>query len=130
MSPIHLPYKDFLKPYSQENRIKLTKPERLFWYLCLNKDKTRYRFVRQKPLLQFILDFYCAKLKLAIEIDGDTHQDRYEYDAKRTKLLERLYIKVIRFSNEQVLSNTESCYLVLMQLIEAREKELRLVRLV
>lgn len=49
-----------------------------------------YKFSRQKPLGFFIVDFYCAKLKLAIEIDGSSHDGREEYDARRTKELNDL----------------------------------------
>jgi very-short-patch-repair endonuclease len=60
--------------------------------------------------VRFIIDFYCAELKLCIEIDGDTHfeKDQQEYDAARTEYLEFLGRKVIRFTNEDVRYNIQA----------------------
>lgn len=120
----HLPYKKYLKVYSKQNRSLPTKSERLFWHMCLSKDKTGFRFLRQKPLLGYIVDFYCAPLRLAIEIDGDTHQEKYEYDQKRTLLFNQLGVKVIRFQDDLVLKQLEGCYMILMKTIIERQKEL------
>ena len=59
-------------------------------------------FRRQHPYGMYIIDFYCDKANLAIEIDGDIHQYKKTYDKERTKYLESTGIKVIRFSNEDV----------------------------
>jgi hypothetical protein len=69
------------------------------------------KFRRQHPLKAgFILDFYCAEKKLGIEIDGGyhtTHRQK-EHDAERTKIIQEYGIKIIRFTNEEVLSDTEN----------------------
>lgn len=72
----------------------------------------------------FIVDFYCSKLLLAIEVDGDTHAQKEDYDAMRTLKLKRLSIQVIRYTNDEVLKNTSSVYDDLIQKIEEREKSL------
>jgi very-short-patch-repair endonuclease len=62
------------------------------------------KFRRQHPAGGFILDFYCARLKLAVEIDGGIHELRPERDEERTHALSRLGIRVIRFSNDEILN--------------------------
>jgi very-short-patch-repair endonuclease len=79
------------KNYARENRKNPTKAENIVWQVLLrNKQMLGYKFSRQKPLGPFIVDFYCAKLKLAIEIDGSSHDGREEYDARRTIELNEL----------------------------------------
>jgi very-short-patch-repair endonuclease len=65
---------------------------------------------RQKPIDNFIVDFYCPKLKLAIEVDGDSHftPECVAYDAEITKVLEGYGLQVIRFTNHQVLRDFEA----------------------
>lgn len=67
------------------------------------------RFKRQHPILYFISDFYCHKVKLVIEIDGGYHNipEQYQYDKNRDSELEGLGLKVIRFTNEQVIFEIE-----------------------
>ena len=64
---------------------------------------------RQKPIENFIVDFYCPKLKLVIEVDGDSHftPEGMDYDAARTNILEGYGLQVIRFTNDEVLHNFE-----------------------
>jgi very-short-patch-repair endonuclease len=67
------------------------------------------RVLRQRPIDYFIVDFYCAKLKLVIEVDGGYHftEEMQEYDKRRTARLETYGITVIRFTNDQVLYSFE-----------------------
>ena len=62
------------------------------------------KFRRQHPVSGFIIDFYCSSHKLGIEVDGEIHNDRVEYDLDRQKLLESLGIKILRFKNEEVIN--------------------------
>ena len=61
-----------------------------------------YKFLRQKPIDNYIVDFYCSELCLVIEIDGDSHAEAVEYDAARTKVLEALGLTVVRYTNDDV----------------------------
>jgi very-short-patch-repair endonuclease len=81
-----------------------------------------YKFLRQKPVGDYIVDFYCAGLQLVIEIDGDSHAETEEYDAERTKFLGSLGLRVIRFSNDDVLRNIEGVYEELSKTITALQK--------
>ena len=68
------------------------------------------RVLKQRPIDNFIVDFYCAKLKLVIEVDGDSHftDEGKESDRRRTEILEGYGLKVIRFTNDAVLDNFEA----------------------
>lgn len=85
----------------------MTVAEKKLWYSYLKSFP--FRVLRQKPIDNFIVDFYCAKLKLVIEVDGDSHytNDGREYDIERTQILEGYGLKVIRFSNDEVLNEFE-----------------------
>lgn len=75
-----------------------------------NITSLKVRFRRQHPILYFIADFYCHKAKLVIEVDGGYHDipEQYKYDKAREQEIEELIIKVIRFTNEQVLFDIEN----------------------
>ena len=83
----------------------MTKEERRLWYEYLRNYP--YQFRRQVTFGKYILDFYCAAAKLAVELDGSQHYeaDGQAYDARRTAYLNRLGIRVLRFSNLDVLNN-------------------------
>ena len=83
----------------------MTKEERRLWYEYLRKHP--YRFRRQVAVGRYILDFYCAAARLAVELDGSQHyaSSNQKYDQMRTDSLAELGIQVIRFSNTDVLQN-------------------------
>jgi len=99
----HIPYNPKLKERARELRRDMTDAESKIWYNFLKN--CRYTVLRQKPLDNYIVDFYCAKLKLVIEIDGKIHSsaERIEYDNVRTRVLEGYGLKVIRFDNEEIM---------------------------
>jgi very-short-patch-repair endonuclease len=87
-------------------RNKQTPAEKKLWDF-LNKNKLGVKFRRQHPIATYIVDFYCHKLKLVIEVDGAYHLDEEQnsQDDVRTKELNQLGIVVIRFTNEEVLGD-------------------------
>ena len=91
-------------------RNNMTKPEQMLWYWLKNRHLNGYKFRRQYSLGPYILDFYCPKLRLAIEIDGDSHftPDAIVYDKERTHFLEENNIRILRFKNNDVLENLEN----------------------
>ncbi|MCF7835132.1 endonuclease domain-containing protein [Candidatus Gracilibacteria bacterium] len=119
-------YNPKLKQFAKINRSQntMTKYEGIFWNLILKGNKTGYRFLRQKIIATYILDFYCGKLKLAIEIDGESHNYSVDYDEKRNKILESFGIKTIRYSNYDIQKNLEGVFLDLQEQIRLREKEI------
>ena len=95
-------YQRYLKPIAADLRKKMTPQERKLWYDFLRDLSPR--FVRQKPLDHYIADFYCPTRKLVIEVDGGQHYEQavLENDEWRTKTLNQVGIRVIRFSNSDV----------------------------
>ncbi len=85
----------------------MTIAEQKLWKNYLKNFK--YRVLRQRPIDHFIVDFYCPNLKLVIEIDGDSHytKDAIIYDQARTEKLESYDLRIIRFTNQEVLHNFE-----------------------
>ena len=101
----YLPYNKKLVARAKELRKNMTVAEQKLWnnYLKTFPD----RVYRQRPIENFIIDFYCPKLKLVIEIDGDSHynENAQDYDKERTQILQSYGLKVIRFQNDEVLDN-------------------------
>jgi len=98
-----VPYNNSLNDIAKKLRNEMTPAENRLWYEFLRGYK--FRFVRQKVIGNYILDFYCQRLKLGIEIDGETHLgDKHEeHDKKRTSELNKLGIKILRFWNNDIL---------------------------
>jgi len=103
-----LPYNRKLVEKAKELRKNLTLAEKTIWVNYLQTFK--YKILRQRPIDNFIVDFYCPQLKLVIEIDGDTHftAEAQEYDLRRTKILEGYGLTLIRFTNDEVLQNLDA----------------------
>ena len=111
-----LPYDLANTNRSRDLRKNLTKAERIIWYKILQGRKFYgLKFVRQKTVGYYIVDFYCAQLKLAIEIDGELHYtaDAIRYDNDRTSFLKTYGVKVVRFTNDEVLGNLDGVYAAL-----------------
>jgi very-short-patch-repair endonuclease len=119
----HLSYNPKLVERAKELRKNMTKAERKLWYEYLRNFK--YRVHRQRPIDQFIVDFYCPELKLVIEIDGDSHnsENTQAYDLERTQVLEGYELTVIRFTNQEVLTNFEGVCEVIEGLIPFTNEE-------
>jgi len=103
-----LPKNDKLTEYARQLRKEMTKEERKLWQYCLRTCSVK--FYRQRIIGNYILDFYCASAKLAIELDGSQHYEPKEqtYDRERTKYLNDLGIEVLRFSNADVMQRFDS----------------------
>lgn len=88
-------------------RKNMTNAEKNLWSKLRKNQLLGFKFHRQHPIDIYIADFYCHNAKLAIEIDGEIHKYQKEKDKSRTNELEKLGIKEIRFTNEDVLNNIE-----------------------
>ncbi len=100
-----LPYERSLKDRSRQLRKNMTVAEKLLWSKINLKQVNGLYFCRQKPIGKYIADFYCAKAKLVIEVDGGHHfsNDNVEYDEIRNKYMGGLGLSVLRFMNTEVL---------------------------
>jgi len=108
-------YNKNLTAFARENRKHPTAAESKLWYQLLRmRNLSAYKFSRQKPIANFIANFYCAELRLVIEIDGDSHAELLVYDAERTKALSSLGITVVRYTNDDILNNLQGVYVDLI----------------
>jgi len=89
-----------------ELRKNMTLAEEMLWQR-LRKGQLGVRFKAQHPIDIFVADFYCHKYKLVVEVDGEIHLSQKEYDEGRTAELERLGLRVIRFTNKDVKDDTD-----------------------
>ena len=109
------PYNQKLVINSRTLRSGMTGAEALLWKKLRFKQIRGLPFYRQKPLLTFIVDFYCPKAKLVIELDGSQHfeETHRAADAERDAALVGLGLRVLRFDNRQVLTEIESVMAVI-----------------
>lgn len=103
----HLRYRDSLTWAARKNRKNETKAEDKLWNDVLRRKQIGYKFVRQKPIDRFVVDFYSSELSLVIEIDGGSHNNKKGRDKARDDFLKSCGIKTIRFTNEEVLDDVE-----------------------
>ena len=104
-----IPFRPVLKLKAKELRKNMTEPEKKLWFQYLHCSEAK--FLRQKPIGNYIVDFYCASKNLVIELDGDSHflaEEATKKDQGRDKFLREKYsLKVLRFLNSEVMGNFE-----------------------
>lgn len=117
------PYSRDLKPLSQKLRSTQTEAERKLWQRINRDQLLGFRFNRQKPLLSYIVDFYCLKAKLVIELDGSQHYepDYQEKDRLRDAELNSLGFTVMRFDNHSVMTNIDGVVEAIYQYLSENE---------
>jgi very-short-patch-repair endonuclease len=105
-----LPYNKKLKHPSRQLRENMTDAERCLWAKIRRKQLKGYQFCRQKPIGDYIVDFFCPKIRLVIEVDGGQHfsDEMREYDRIRDDYLHSLGLRVLRFTNTDVLTRIEA----------------------
>ena len=103
------PYNKNLKQASHDLRNNMTDAEQLLWSRLRNKQILALHFYRQKPILNYIVDFYCPATNLVIECDGGQHftEDGLQADHIRDEALAQLGLKVLRFDNGQVMGQID-----------------------
>lgn len=114
-------YNKNLQQNANSLRKNMTKAEASLWkYVLESRMLKGYQFRRQKPVLNYIADFMCKKLKLIIEVGGITHhfEETYQNDLKRQKELEEYGFTVIRFKEENILKNIEGVRQMILEEIE------------
>jgi very-short-patch-repair endonuclease len=105
---MRLHYDANLKERSRKLRKQRVLSEVLLWNQLKQRILLGCQFARQKPILHYIVDFYCSKLGLVIEIDGESHYERFVEDLKRQQDLENHGSKVLRFHDRDVKENLEN----------------------
>jgi very-short-patch-repair endonuclease len=92
---------------ARDLRMRMTPQERILWHALRNDALGALHFRRQQVIAGYIIDFYCASAKLAIEIDGASHLHRTEHDAVRDRALSEMGIRTLRVSNDEVDQNLD-----------------------
>ena len=105
-----------LKPLAREMRKSPTEAENVLWQQLRNQQISGFIFRRQYNIERFIVDFYCPRRRLVIEIDGSIHQYQQDEDAVRQAFIEQQGLRLMRFSNDDVINNLET---VIEQISEA-----------
>jgi very-short-patch-repair endonuclease len=108
----HNYYNKNLKEFARELRTEtVSKAEKRIWKVLLSRRQLDgLRFLRQRPIHNFIVDFFCPELGLIIEIDGNSHLNKGEYDFYREEKLKSLGFIIVRFSEGSVIQNLQSVH--------------------
>ncbi|MEG0652937.1 MAG: DUF559 domain-containing protein [Acinetobacter sp.] len=122
------PYNKNLKQPSRDLRNNMTDAELLLWRRLRSKQIHGLQFYRQKPILNYIVDFYCPSAKLVIECDGGQHytEDGLEADRVRDEALAELGLMVLRFDNLQILNEIDAVVEVIYCVVEQRLELIKL----
>ena len=121
------PYNKNLKQPSRDLRNNMTDAEQLLWQRLRRKQILGLQFYRQKPILNFIVDFYCPAANLVIECDGGQHYtiDGLAADRIRDEALAQLELNVLRFDNGQILTEIDGVIELIFQTAQSRIPLLR-----
>ena len=126
MKRVIIPYNPKLKEYARNFRNNSTQAEIKLWMYVKGKQIQGFDFHRQKPIDEYILDFFCHELMLGIEVDGYTHtiEEVQKKDADKEKRMNELGIYVLRFTDEEVFMGIENVILKIEQFIEERKNNI------
>lgn len=101
-------YNPKLKEFAQELHTEtISRAEKYLWKNALSRNQQGVKFKRQRPILHFIVDFFSQDIGLIIEIDGNSHANKGDYDRMRQNKLEELGYTILRFSEGDVITNLE-----------------------
>lgn len=119
------PYEKRFKQFARALRTNMTEAEQCLWQRLRGKQLCGVQFYRQKPLLSYIVDFYCPKASLVIELDGGQHyeQGHRAKDMKRDQQLGSVGVQVLRFDDRQVLTETEAVLQIIYQYLQERLRQ-------
>ena len=117
-----LRYKAQLKPKARQLRKHMTDSERVLWSRLRDKQLFEVQFYRQKPLGEYIVDFYAPRAKLVVEVDGSQHMaaEQAENDDLRDAYLAAVGLRVLRFNSREVLKETDAVVEVIYRTIAER----------
>lgn len=122
---LHIQYSENAKERGRELRKQGILGEVLLWEQLRRRQMRGYQFNRQKPLNKYIVDFYCRKLNLAIEVDGTSHEhdDAHLSDVKREIVLREMGLHLLRFSEKEVRYQMQNVLEIISQWIDEEERE-------
>jgi very-short-patch-repair endonuclease len=97
--------------------------EVLLWNQLKGRKLNGYQFMRQKPIGTYIVDFYCSKLRLVIEIDGESHSGKFDYDMRRQQFLESIGLTVLRFNDTEVKNSMDNVMMAIGGWLADKEEQ-------
>jgi very-short-patch-repair endonuclease len=112
-----------IRQCARELRKQQTPAEARLWQRLRRRQLNGHYFRRQHPIGNFIVDFYCAKAHLVVEVDGDIHDMQEEYDAARSDWLEERGCRVIRFTNQEISRDLDAVLESILAACEERSPE-------
>jgi len=111
-------------PHARQLRRSATLAEVRLWSHLRRKQLAGFRFRRQHPLGNYIVDFFCPEARLVVEADGGQHSEDNAHDAARTEWLEKRGYRVLRFWNTDILASTEEVLAAILGALRARPPSL------
>jgi len=113
-----------LRGFARDLRKEATDAEKRMWLILRDRRFSGFKFRRQYPVGGYIIDFFCARCRLGIELDGGQHNEdaNREYDQRRTEKLELLGICILRFWDHEVLKETDAVSETIYQALMERER--------
>jgi very-short-patch-repair endonuclease len=125
MALVHRDHSKRLLGFARRMRREATDAERKLWSILRDHRLCGHRFRRQHPVAGYILDFFCPKAQLAIELDGGQHADdeHRAYDERRDAILRQSGIEVMRFSDHDMLTNAEGVAKAILEWLEKEAAE-------
>ena len=117
-----IPYNPKLKQLARKLRNNSTKSEVILWNYLKGKQVLEYDFHRQRPIKNYIVDFYCSELKLAIEIDGESHYGNEVKDEIRQNEIEKYGVSFLRFDESQIYFNLNGVMKIIEKWVELHKK--------
>ena len=105
---------------ARELRRQMTHSEKLLWQRLRKRQLGGLYFRRQQLIAGFIVDFYCDEIGLVVEVDGDVHEEQSEYDTERDQILKGLDLRVIRFTNNDVIQDIAATLSSILSTAELR----------
>ncbi len=117
-----IPYNPKLKQLARNLRNHSTKSEVLLWNYLKGKQIKGYDFHRQKPIGNYIVDFFCNELSLAIEIDGESHYGNEDKDELRQNEIEKFGVTFLRFDESQIYYNLDGVVKSIEEFVESQKQ--------
>ena len=118
-----IPYNPKLKEYARKLRKNSTFTEIMLWNYLKGKQMKGFDFDRQRPIDNYIVDFYCKDLQFAIEVDGESHYGNLKADKRREKRLNKLGVNVLRFDDMEIVYELDEVLKKIEQWIEENTTE-------
>lgn len=114
---------ELVNRFARTLRKNATDPERLLWSRLRRRQVADFKFRRQRPFGPYVCDFICLEARVVVELDGSQHVDQKAYDEQRDEFFRSYGLRVLRFWNGDVLSNTEGVLETIFEALHRKEMD-------